>query len=238
VLTAGLAASLTVTASDLHADVDTIGHRAASQASTTADLYFEVSEMDADVANALLVGQASDLGTTTVQAAADYEKHRVGVDSDLQTTVEVASRDASVQHALRTVIDGLGRYEALTADTLQLDTAGLGPAGAGTPARPPAASLALPAGHRSDAQPDPAFLAKSQRLAELPGTTIATYDADLAKAIATGDMGGYFGTEIHNITFAGEYDTAMSTLSAYQTYEKDDRALRSPPGSTTCRGGP
>jgi hypothetical protein len=142
VLTAGLATSLTVTATDLHADVDTIGHRAASQASTTADLYFEVSEMDADVANALLVGRATDLGTTTAQATADYERHRVGVDGDLQTTVEVASQDVTVQHALRTVIDGLGRYEALTADALQLDTAGLGPAGAGTPARPPAASLA------------------------------------------------------------------------------------------------
>jgi hypothetical protein len=353
VLTAGLATTLAVASSDLHDDMTTIGHRAAPQASTTADLYFEVSEMDADVANDLLVGGAQNLGTTTARIATDYEKHRRAADADLQTTVEVANQSQDVQSALRAVIDGLGQYEALAADALQLEAAG-----SGTPARPPAAALTLyrtatdlmhsqilPAAntltgagsgtvdatyqsargeitaariwvlillaallavliwlqvllvqrfHRLlnpllalstllviatgvaglvllsaestqlriakpeafdsiialsqaravgyDANADEsrwlvdpgradqyqtAFLAKSQQLADLPNATITTYDSELAAALTSGDMTGYLGTEIHNITFPGEYDAAMNTLRAYQTYEKDDRTLRS-----------
>jgi len=78
-----------------------------------------------------------------------------------------------------------------------------------------------------------AFLDKSQQLAALPGADLTTYDQKLATAVAAyqrdhSDIGwnGLFGTEFRNITFTGERDAAESTLTRFQTYQRDDRQIR------------
>ncbi|MEY9913481.1 hypothetical protein ABIA35_009754 [Catenulispora sp. MAP12-49] len=86
------------------------------------------------------------------------------------------------------------------------------------------------------AQYQDSFLAKSRQLMDVgAGATLGTYDAAVQTALGTyfGDpvrhpvtFGGYFGTELHNITFAGERATAEQMLRTYQTYELDDRKLR------------
>ena len=86
------------------------------------------------------------------------------------------------------------------------------------------------------AQYQDSFLAKSQQLLDVgPGATLTTYDAGTQTALDSYfddparhpvDFGGYFGTELRNITFPGERSAAEQMLRTYQTYELDDRELR------------
>ncbi|MFJ1708434.1 hypothetical protein [Kitasatospora sp. NPDC088346] len=77
------------------------------------------------------------------------------------------------------------------------------------------------------------FLDKSQTFARLDGATLTTYDDRLAKAAdrhradrTQVPFAGYLGTELGNITFGGEQDAAERVLTAYQQYQRDDRAMR------------
>jgi hypothetical protein len=79
------------------------------------------------------------------------------------------------------------------------------------------------------------FFTASQQLATLSSaTSVFSYDAPLQEAITAYradhdrvDFGGFLGTEFRNITFPGERAAAQNVLTAYQTYERDDRHLRS-----------
>src|SRR5580700_10075229 len=82
-------------------------------------LYYAVSDMDAQVGNVLLTG--SD------QAHAEQ---------DLQQVAVTAAADPAAQRAVSSVLDALGRYEALAADAIVVNQRGHDPAG-----RPSAATL-------------------------------------------------------------------------------------------------
>jgi hypothetical protein len=78
-----------------------------------------------------------------------------------------------------------------------------------------------------------AFLDKSQSLLDLPDTDLFQYDTTLANALTAYHANntdirftGYFGTEMRNITFPGERAAAEQVLATYQTYQRDDRHLR------------
>jgi hypothetical protein len=78
-----------------------------------------------------------------------------------------------------------------------------------------------------------AFLTKSVSLTTFPQpVTISTYDAALAPVVTqvqqgrTPDLGGAFGTALHNITFAGEPAAAASVLQTWASYQRSDRVLR------------
>lgn len=335
-----------------------IGDQAAPVVAAAGDLYFALNDMDAQVANVLLVGSEQSLGFTRDQALSIYEQRRRQADGDLQRAAAAAT-DPGTQQAIRDVLDQLGRYEALAAQTILLDGQENHAAG-----HPPAAALAsyreatdllatglLPAAqvltdrnaraledtyqsqrgttltlrtvvaatgavllavlvvlqvylyrrfHRIlnpalalatllavgftvagagllggeaehlrvakkdafdsilaltqaravsyDANADEsrylvdpdragqyqqAFLTRSQRLVNLPGATIGSYDAALDGALRAynadhADVGwqGFYGTEFHNITFAGERQAAEAALARYQTYQLDDRHIR------------
>lgn len=80
------------------------------------------------------------------------------------------------------------------------------------------------------------YLRKSQQLMDVgSGATLATYDAAAQTELDTYfghpaqhpvTFGGYFGTELKNITFTGERAAAEQMLRTYQAYEQDDRKLR------------
>lgn len=85
------------------------------------------------------------------------------------------------------------------------------------------------------AQYQASYLAKSRALLDPgPNVTLDTYDAAVRADLDAYfndpshpvDFGGYFGTEMKNITFPGERAAAEKMLRAYQTYELDDRAFR------------
>jgi hypothetical protein len=115
-----------------------IGQQSEPEVLATTDLYFRLNDMDAQVANVLLVGGQRGLGIDRQQAQAIYEQDREQADQDLQRAAVVAGSLPSAQQLVRTLLDGLGRYEALAGEAMYLD--GQGP---GQPGRPPSAALVL-----------------------------------------------------------------------------------------------
>ena len=106
-----------------------IGHQSEPEVLATTDLYFRLNDMDAQVANVLLVGGQRGLGIDRQQAQAIYEQDRTQADQDLQRAAVVAGSVPSAQQSLRSVLDGLGRYEALAGEAMYLDGQGSGQPG-------------------------------------------------------------------------------------------------------------
>src|SRR3984957_6500185 len=115
-----------------------IGHRTAPEVVDSSGVYFALNDMDAQVANALLVGNQSGLGLTLAQTQAIYQQDRQTVDKDLQQTAIAAASDRVTQQPIGAVLDGLGQYEALAAEAVLLESQGTSP-----PGRPPAPALSL-----------------------------------------------------------------------------------------------
>jgi hypothetical protein len=355
-----LSAIVVVGVSGLRGGLRVIGRQNAPAVAAASDLYFALNDMDAQVANVLLVGNDTNLGFTRQQALDIYETRRRQAATDIQQAMTAVGSDPTGQQTVRNILDYQGRYQALAAETILLDGQTPHPAG-----HPPAAALAryrqatdllktnlLPAadaltGHNAqtlqtsytsqrgtlvtlrvllavfgiallaalialqiylsrkfrrsfnpalaaatlvavvvagssvllftnetehlrtakkdafdsilalnraravsyDANADEsrylvdparadqyqaAFLAKSQQLATLDGAGIASYDTGLDAALQAYRQrhtdvrfDGYFGTELRNITFTGERAAAEETLTRYQTYQRDDRRIRS-----------
>jgi hypothetical protein len=115
-----------------------IGHQAAPEVVATTNLYFHLNDMDAQVANVLLVGDRSGLGIDRQQAQKIYASDEAQADKALQQAAAVAGTSPAAQRALRSVLDGLGKYEGLAAEAMYIDGAA-----ASSPGRPPAAALDL-----------------------------------------------------------------------------------------------
>jgi hypothetical protein len=118
--------------------VQVIGHQSDPEVLAATDLYFRLNDMDAQVANVLLVGRQHGLGISRAQAQAIYEQDRIQAGQDLQRAAEIAGSLPSAQRPLRSVLDGLGSYEALAAEAMYLDGQDTSP-----PGRPPGAALVL-----------------------------------------------------------------------------------------------
>lgn len=119
-LAAGAAAvlllALTLVMAGVREQVRVIGEQAAPQAATAADLYFALSDLDAQVTRILLAGDRDDLASSRVDALGLYRERGYQVDRDLQLLLATAAEPAVV---LR-VMDGLTVYrqrvgQALTA---------------------------------------------------------------------------------------------------------------------------
>lgn len=115
-----------------------IGHQSDPEVLAATDLYFRLNDMDAQVANVLLVGRQRGLGIDRQQAQAIFEQDRIQAGQDLQRAAAVAGSLPSAQRPLRSVLDGLGSYEALAGEAMYIDGQG-----ASQPGRPPAAALIL-----------------------------------------------------------------------------------------------
>lgn len=113
--------------------IDAIGHRAAPQAVRAADLYFALSDMDAQAANLLLIGSDPDYTALHRQTLDTYEQRRAQADSDLQHAAEAAADDPAGQRAVQTVLGELGSYEALVARAQLLEEQAAAPAGRPSP---------------------------------------------------------------------------------------------------------
>jgi len=113
----GLAGTVTSVLVGARNGIDTIGHRAAPQSARAADLYFALSDMDAQAANLLLLGADPDYATLRRQTLDTYEQRRAEAGTDLQRAAEAAAADPAGQRAVQQVLGELGRYEALVART-------------------------------------------------------------------------------------------------------------------------
>ena len=99
-------------------------------------LYYAVSDMDAQVGNVLLTGSDPALAADQKQDLALYDSDQQHAEQDLQQVAVTAATDPAAQRAVGSVLDALGRYQALAADAIVVNQRGHDPAG-----RPSAATL-------------------------------------------------------------------------------------------------
>ena len=132
-----LAAVIAVASGALGGQFQSIGNRDAPAVNSTTGLYFSLNDMDAQVANVLLVGGDASLGSDRAQDLAIYGSDRTTADADLTQALATSGGNAAAQRELRSALDGVGQYEALAADALLTDQQARSSVG-----RAPAASLA------------------------------------------------------------------------------------------------
>src|SRR5580658_5577381 len=92
-------------------------------------LYYAVNDMDAQVGNVLLTGSDPALAADQRQDLAIYASDRQHAEQDLQQVAVTAAADPAAERAVSTVLDALGRYEALAADAILVNQRGKDPAG-------------------------------------------------------------------------------------------------------------
>ena len=73
--------------------VRVIGGEAAPQAATASDLYFALSDLDAQVARLVLIDNADALAGTQIDALGTYRERSLQVDADLQRALTTATGD-------------------------------------------------------------------------------------------------------------------------------------------------
>jgi hypothetical protein len=118
VLALALLGFLAAAVRDARAGLDLIGHHSGPVVVSTSNLYFALSDMDAQVANVLLVGDRADLGVARNGAINMFHQRRSEVDGYLQQTAAYAGRDPAAGRDLRQVLDALSRYHGLAAQAI------------------------------------------------------------------------------------------------------------------------
>ncbi|MFG3440056.1 hypothetical protein ACGF0J_22635 [Nonomuraea sp. NPDC047897] len=96
-----------------------IGRDAGPQVVATAGLYFGLSDMDAQVADALLMGE--EYADRRRAAVARYEQRRSEANAALLKAFELSGDNQAERRTVQSVLDGLGRYERLAGQALLLD---------------------------------------------------------------------------------------------------------------------
>ena len=137
VLVVALVVLLVVEVRRERAGFDVIGRQTAPVVTASSDLYFALGDMDAQLANVLLVGNETDLGFTRDDALKIYHQRRQEVSQALQQAAASADADPAAAKSVRDILDALGSYETLAAQMILLDEQDSHPAG-----RPAAATLA------------------------------------------------------------------------------------------------
>ncbi len=171
-----LAAVLVVVFGGLGGQFSSIGGVDAPEVDAATGLYFSLNDMDAQVANILLVGGDVSLAADRSQDVAIYASDRATADQDLQQATVTEAGNATAQGELRSVLDKVGQYEALAADAILTDQQAPGAAGA--------------AGHAAG-KATPASVAYYQQATDLMRTGILPAVSSLTTVSASSLDGGY-----------------------------------------------
>jgi hypothetical protein len=115
VVVAALAVLLTYEVHQENSGLTVIGHQTAPVVEASTDLYLRLNDMDAQMANILLVGSAKNLGFTRAQALSIFQSDRRQASVDLQEASAEAVVDPAAAQSIRALLDALGSYEALAA---------------------------------------------------------------------------------------------------------------------------
>ncbi|RKS79466.1 hypothetical protein BZB76_0932 [Actinomadura pelletieri DSM 43383] len=118
---AALLGVLTVTVGNARDSVQTIGRDAGPQVVATGTLYFALSDMDAQVANILLIGREHRLGIGYDESLRVYERRRAEADAAAVMAAQLAGRDPALRRTVQDVLDGLGKYERLVGQAMKLN---------------------------------------------------------------------------------------------------------------------
>lgn len=160
----------------------------AAEAKATNDLYLRLTDMDAQAADALLVGyRPTGSVPREVSAAADmgtYDSERSAADADLQTI----GLNPALAAKVRALLDALGSYESLIGQAVYIDQNTQNEA----PAAPPPAALGLYESATAAMHRD--ILAAASQIRdeddrEINGSYASARDAAIIYAIAVGLLG-------------------------------------------------
>jgi len=185
-VTVGLGLLVGTTVAAVAGGFAVIGDQAAPQVRTSADLYFALSDLDAQAANVLLVGTDPALADDRTAARNLYEQRRVQADHDIDRAAQDAGADPATQQTIATTMDQLGRYESLVAQAVQLNQLGHDSTG-----RPSASTLAS---YRQATDTMRGILADVQRLISQNHDVLdATYANERGRALDTGVWVGVVG---------------------------------------------
>ncbi|XVQ11234.1 hypothetical protein ACQP1W_01285 [Spirillospora sp. CA-255316] len=116
-----LLAALTMAVGNARDGVQTIGHDAGPQVVATGDLFFALSDMDAQVADVLLIGREHGLGIGHDRSLQLYDQRRREAGQALVQAAQLAGQDADRQRTVRETMAALGSYERLVGEALVLD---------------------------------------------------------------------------------------------------------------------
>ncbi|MEV0613989.1 hypothetical protein AB0I81_11755 [Nonomuraea sp. NPDC050404] len=114
-----LFAALAIGSSSARDGLRVIGRDAGPQVVATAGLYLALSDMDAQVANVLVMGNGYP--EQRRQALARYESQRAQANRSLLEAFELSGDNEAERRTVQSVLDGLGRYERLAGQALLLD---------------------------------------------------------------------------------------------------------------------
>jgi hypothetical protein len=106
---------------DLRDGLRYVGHGAGPQVMVTSDLHLALSDMDAQIGDVLLIGDARNLGVTRDAALRVYEQRREQANRDIQLATVAAAGDSRAEAQVRGMLSALGQYEALAAQAVLLD---------------------------------------------------------------------------------------------------------------------
>ncbi|WP_245627635.1 hypothetical protein [Actinomadura oligospora] len=118
---AALALALMLGVQDARQGVQTIGHDAGPQVVATGNLYFALSDMDAQVADILLIGRDQTLGIGRTESMRRYEQARSDASRAAIQAAQLAGKDTDRKQTVQEVIDGLGQYQRLVGQALTLN---------------------------------------------------------------------------------------------------------------------
>jgi hypothetical protein len=118
VLACCLGAASALTAGQAADEFTVIGQRDAPESNATTGLYFSLNDMDAQVANVLLVGGNASLAADRTRDLATYSADRTTADQDLQQATAIEAGNPAAQRTLTLVLNRIGQYEALATDAL------------------------------------------------------------------------------------------------------------------------
>jgi hypothetical protein len=114
-----LLAAILAGAASTGSSLRTIGHEAGPQVLATAGLYRQMSEMDALMAETLLLGR--EYGPQQQADLTTYDQRRLEISEGLLKTYRLALDNPVEQRTVESLIEGLGRYERLAAHARLLD---------------------------------------------------------------------------------------------------------------------
>ncbi len=119
----------------VRSQVNVIAQQAAPQAATASDLYFALSDLDAQLARLAMIGTSSTFASDRLDALLAYQRRGAEISADLDQATRASTGNAD-RATIRQLLDQLGKYRELAWQAIAIEgdatdqVAGVLPAGA------------------------------------------------------------------------------------------------------------
>jgi hypothetical protein len=104
----------------VRAHVNVIAQQAAPQAATASDLYFALSDLDAQLARLAMIGTSSTFASDRLDALLTYQRRSAEISADLDQATQAAASPAD-RATIRQLLDQLGQYRELAWQALAIE---------------------------------------------------------------------------------------------------------------------